>query len=75
LATIQIKSKEAIGVRDFNEFLDKLNRKYDGKWVAILEDGEIVTGNTVEESSKAAEKRGKVVFLTHASKKDRLMLV
>ncbi len=76
MATVQIRSKELAGTKDFNEFLEKLNRLHDGKWVAILDNGELVTGDTVEQASKAAaEKKGKVVFLTYASKKDQLLLV
>ncbi len=76
MATIQIRTKELVGAKDFPSFLAKLNEKYDGKWVAILENGELIARDTVEECVKDAEKPStKLVFLFHASKRDQLLLV
>ena len=75
MATVQIKKEELKEVNDFNSLLAKLNELYDGKWVAILDNNELVADKTVEGVRKLAEKnKSKIVFLFHASKKGELLL-
>jgi hypothetical protein len=75
LATVQIKKEELKEVKDFNSLLAKLNELYDGKWVAILDNNDLVADKTVQSVQKLAEKKNsKIVFLFHASKKGELLL-
>lgn len=76
MATVQIKRNELEGITDFTSFLAKLNELYDGKWVAILENNELIAEDTVESVQKRAKKQSsKIVFLFHASKKGELLLL
>jgi len=75
LATVQIKREDLKEVKDFKGFLAKLNDMYDGKWVAILANGEIVADQAVEKLHElAAKKHSSSAFLFHASKKGESLL-
>lgn len=75
MATVQIKRQDLKEVKDFKSFLARLNELYDGKWVAILANGEIVANQAVEKLRELATKNGSsIVFMFHASKKGESLL-
>jgi orotate phosphoribosyltransferase-like protein len=68
LAITQIKSKELAEAESFSDFLSKLGQKYGNKWVVIVEDGTIVTGDTITEVFRKAEQKGEPIFFTQVFK-------
>ena len=76
MATVQIKS-EAIGqVKDIKSLFANLNEKYDGKWVAILENGEVISTEKLGDlRSKAGEKSSSIATFFRASKKGQMLLL
>ena len=72
-ASVQIRKSEVGEVGDFDDLLDKLDEKYDGKWVAILKSGDIVADEDLGRVLDAAkEKSAEVSFLFQAHKKGQL---
>ena len=73
MATVQIR-RNHIGEEDGEKLLRRLNRVYDGKWVAILDSGEIVARASLDAVYSEAEKKSsRVAALFRASKKRQLM--
>ncbi len=76
MATLQINNADLKEVKDFRGFLSRLNELYDGKWVGILANGDIVTDDAVEKLRELATKKDSgIVFMFHASKKGESLLL
>jgi len=70
MATIQIRREEVGESRDLQSLLSKLNDKYSGKWVAILENGEVIASEKMGDVYDLASKHSsKIAALFQASKK------
>jgi len=72
--TIQIKKEEVEGAKNSQEALAKLDEKYGGKWVAILENGEVIAREDLDELfDLAKEKSLKISTVFRAQSKDELL--
>ncbi len=68
MATVLIDKKELGEVNDVKTLFSKLAQKYSGKWVAILENGEVISTEKPEDLYKLAEeKKSKVGLVFQAS--------
>jgi hypothetical protein len=71
--TIQVKREYTDDAKSFDNLLAKLDDKYDGKWVAILESGDIVADEDLSQVHQMAEARAtKITFEFRAHKKGQL---
>jgi len=70
---VQIRKDETRS-SDIRKLLVRLNRTYDGKWVAILASGEVIAKENLSDLySEAAKKSSEILALFRASKKGQLM--
>jgi len=70
MATVQVRKEEVGENKDLGSLFSKLNDKYGGKWVAILENGEVVADKKMEEVYNLATKRSsKIAALFQAPEK------
>jgi hypothetical protein len=74
MATMEIRREEVGEVKDISSFFSKLNEKYSGKWVAILENGEVVAEDKLEDIY-AKKLPSKIATLFQASKKGQMLLL
>jgi hypothetical protein len=74
MATVLDVRRNDAKARDFHRYLVKLNNAYDGKWVAILKNGEVIAKESLTGVYAQASKRpSKILALFRASKKKQLM--
>lgn len=70
---IQVKKEYAGDAKSFDDLLDKLDERYGGKWVAILENGEVIADQDLDRVYAMARKMSaEISFLFRAHKKDQL---
>ena len=70
---VQIRKDETRS-SDIRKLLVRLNRTYDGKWVAIMASGEVIAKENLSDLySEAAKKSSEILALFRASKKGQLM--
>jgi hypothetical protein len=70
VATVQLRKEEVGENKNLEALFSKLNDKYSGKWVAILENGEVIgTSEMGELYTLAAKRSSKIAALFQASKK------
>lgn len=70
---VQIRKDETRS-SDIRKLLVRLNRTYNGKWVAILASGEVIAKENLSDLySEAAKKSSEILALFRASKKGQLM--
>jgi hypothetical protein len=73
MSTIQIKRDE-VKAENGQKFLGRLNKIYEGKWVAILASGEIVANENLNDVyAEAKKKASRILALFRASKKGQMM--
>jgi hypothetical protein len=73
--TVQIRKEELGKARNAEAFFSKLTKEHEGKWIAILENGEVVAGESLTKLySEIDSKPAKTVALFHANKKGQLIL-
>jgi len=71
--TVEIR-REGLKARDAKSFFEKLNAQYPGKWIAILENGDLVVQDRLAQIYEESEKKAsKVLAMFRASKKGQLL--
>jgi len=71
--SIQVKREYAEDSKSFDGLLHKLDEEYGGKWVAILESGDIIANKDLSRVHAMAKKRtANIVFVFRAYKKGQL---
>lgn len=71
---IQIGGKELKKSENLVAFNRKLSEEYEGKWVAVLETGEVIADDNLETVySETGKKVSRIVALFHAPKKGQLL--
>jgi len=71
--TIQVKREHAGDTKDFDSLLYKLDEEYDGKWVAILENGDVIADQDLSRvHAMAEEKSVRIGFLFRAHRRGQL---
>jgi hypothetical protein len=71
--TVEIK-REDLKSKDAKTFFAKLNVEYPGKWIAILQNGDLIAKDTLAEIySSSDEKASKIMVLFRESKKGQLL--
>ncbi len=74
MATVQIRKEDVGEVKDIQSLVTRLGEKYSGKWVAILENGEIIADEKVESLYDRANKK-KIAALFQIPRKGELLLL
>jgi hypothetical protein len=70
MATVQLRKEEVGENKDFESLFSKLNEKYGGKWVAILENGDVVADKKIKGLyTMSARRSSKIAALFQANKK------
>jgi len=73
--TIEIRKDQLGEAEDFKGFLARLSERYEGKWVAISDDGELISADTIEGVYALADQRhAEVKGLFHVPKRGELLL-
>lgn len=76
MATVLLRKEEVGENKDFESLFSKLNEKYSGKWVAILENGDVVADKKMKELYTMSTKRSsKIAALFQATKKDEQLFL
>jgi hypothetical protein len=71
--TIQVKREYANDAKNLDDLLAKLDERYGGMWVAILDNGDVVADKDLGRVHKTAKERSaKITFEFHAHKKGQL---
>lgn len=76
MATVQIRKEEVGEFKDIKTFFDRLSEKYSGKWVAILDNGEIIGMENLEDVyAEVSKKKIKIATLFQVPKKGQMLLL
>lgn len=75
MATVQIRRQDIGESRDIQSLLSRLREKYSGKWVMILQNGDIVADEKLETLyTIASKKKSNIAAMFQAPKKGQLFL-
>ena len=73
MSTIQMRREELGDAKDIDALLSMLREKHNGKWIAILDNGQVVAHERLVKVYRQASKdRARIVVLFQASTKNSL---